>query len=127
MNLKTCFSFCFIIPFLSVNITTCDSKNSRNEAIKNIDTLIVTHKECTECLDAYIVEGNITLPKKLDTTLLYGRRDIILVGNSPYKNIKIGDVRFQGNFKIKGAFKNIDSSNAVGHAIVFKVINWEKL
>ena len=94
-----------------------------------IDTLVVTHDECTECMDAYIIKGSVTLPKNLDSTIVpvYRRRDIILKGKSPFRNIVIGDPDFEGNFKITGSYRGIDSLNAVGNIIIFEVYTWEKL
>jgi len=94
-----------------------------------IDTLVVTHHECTECMDAYIIKGSVTLPKNLDSTLVLpeSKYDLILKGKSPYRNIVIGDPDFEGNFKITGSYSGIDRLNAVGNIIIFEVYSWERV
>ena len=49
-----------------------------------IDTLIVEHDECTECLDAYILEGTLNVPDSIGRH--YPSKDIYLEGNDPYKD-----------------------------------------
>jgi hypothetical protein len=120
-NLKLIFGLVLISFVLQFSTNSCSTIKSTGI----IDTLIVTHQECAECMDAYIIKGTVTLPKYLDTTLLASRRDIILKGKSPFRNIVIGDSQFQGNFKIIGSFYGIDTLNAVGHIIIFNVYSWK--
>jgi hypothetical protein len=127
MALKSLLGVCFLVTAIYLNITKCHSEGTRSAHINGIDTLIVTHQECTECLDAYVVKGKITLPDNVDTSLIFRKLDINLTGNSPFKNLKVGNPRFEGNFEIVGKFNHIDTINPVGSVIAFKVISWKKL
>lgn len=84
-----------------------------------IDTLLVEHSECTECADAYIVEGILSIPDSIRKTL-YSDKDIFLEGNNPYKNGK----NLNKKIKINGYVIKVDSVNSNGKALSFWVLTW---
>lgn len=93
-------------------------------------TIIVEHHECTECLDAIMMDGKVGVPDDLKSILgdTLGGSDILLVGNFPHDLINNTTLFYEHHsFKIRG--KIIGMGNAfvfpTGKAPQFYVEKWE--
>ena len=122
--MKTLFALTIFLFFIG-----CDSLKSNKENPKNIlDTIIVSHDECTGCLDALIINGKITIPDSIASLIRNPEPDaIMLSGEAPYKGAEAGDEILSKKVSIIGYFSKVDSNNSSGIVPVFFVKEWHRL
>lgn len=119
--------YLLIISFLFFLLPACMSNPWRTTIAypTKIDTLLIQHDECTECLDGYILTGQITYPDSMKA-MYNDRKDIKLAGSSPYEDESVGSSIYHYKILITGFLCRIDSGNAIGQVPVFYVIDWKK-
>lgn len=101
----------------------------KNRQQQKNDTLIVSHHECTECLDLYIDKGKLTIPSDIFKELkMLSDKDIKVCGHFPMDLIDPTTFNFDPNqkFKIIGKVIKADTANAIGTVPLFYVDNWTK-
>lgn len=92
--------------------------------------IIVEHYECTECLDATMVDGKVGVPDDLKSTLgdTLWQDDILLVGNFPHDLINNTTLFYEDHsFKIQGKIIGMGKAFVfpTGKAPQFYVEKWE--
>lgn len=91
---------------------------------------MVTHSECTECSDLYIVEGTCSISPELKGVLAGSNmKDIKVCGNFPVDFLDVTAVDFKpgAQYKITGKVIMADTFNAIGAIPVFYTEHWSKL
>lgn len=105
-------------------------KAYRSLTAQKSDTLKVTHTVCTECSDLYILEGQLTINSRIDSTRKYiATRDIKVCGQFPLDFIDMKRWRYEAGLKftVIGKVIMIDTVNAIGPTPVFFVERWSKI
>jgi hypothetical protein len=105
-------------PFLQSCKNSKPPEPPKDRISNKIDTLIVEHDECTECLDAYILEGTLNVPDSIGRH--YPGKDIYLEGNDPFKN---GE-NLQEKIKMYGYVVKADRGPR-GKGLFFWVLDWK--
>ena len=129
------FHFVFSTGFLSCSHEYHSTEEAvtayRKREAEPTHTIVVGHSECTECLDAYLYDGVVTVPVDLkeyfgDTLRV---NDLTLVGNFPFDLIDPGDIFFSAGTRFKITGKLIGSANKQfpGAYPLFYVEKWDTI
>jgi hypothetical protein len=118
------------IEYLAVLIILFTSCNYSNKSTSldssKLDTIIVRHTECTDCLDVFVVEGKITIADSVKSVFPFPLKDLLIKG----KNSSLKDI-FEDNgdskFLLIGYFYAIGNKLGYGKAPEFYVVKHEKL
>ena len=90
---------------------------------------MITHEECTECLDGFLLRGTIGVPA--DLSAIFGdtlaTRDLLLAGNFPHDLTDPATFGFDPdiNFEVTGKLIRTDNINGTrSNTPVFYVETW---
>jgi hypothetical protein len=130
----------FIAAMITVLGSGCHEHHTSKIVRDNFDrrrnepsyTVIVDHDECTDCLDVYILEGTVGVPKDLQAIFgdTLSSMDMLLVGNFPADLINPTKFFFNPslNFRVTGKLIGVDYHNLnSSKAPIFYVEKWEKI